>query len=204
MRPRYGRRSERTSAPCHPAANLQSGGNVRASIRDVCTAAYVPLWLNVQTVDWSIRHHARGATAITPVRVPAFIERQIGCSPLVLMVEDVEETRDGIEKLRTADGYRVEPARNEHDAVTRASRCCPDLILVSLAGSPSAVVAAAVRIRRRAGIDTSVPVVVFCVPTIEERAEVMLGRNVWARRPDNFDQLRELLGRLLVRSLGLG
>jgi CheY-like chemotaxis protein len=137
------------------------------------------------------------------VRVTSFIERQVGCAPLVLVVEDVEETRDGIEQLLIADGYRVEPARSEDDAVARASRGCPDLILVSLAGSPTAVVAAAVRIRRRAGIDASVPVVVFCVPTIDEGAEIPLGRNVWATRPDNFDQLRALLGRLLMSSLGL-
>jgi CheY-like chemotaxis protein len=29
---------------------------------------------------------------------------------LILVVEDVEETRDGIEKLLKADGYRVDPA----------------------------------------------------------------------------------------------
>jgi hypothetical protein len=42
--------------------------------------------------------------------------------PLILMVEDVEETRVGIEKLLAADGYRVDPARQEEDAVTRAMR----------------------------------------------------------------------------------
>ena len=130
-------------------------------------------------------------------------ERELGCAPLVLVVEDDEETRDGIEALLRSDGYRIEPARSEDDAVERALRCCPDLILVSLAGSPASVVGAAVRIRRRAGIDASVPVVVFCVPTIVEGAEVPLGRNVWATRPDNFDQLRGLLGRLILESLDL-
>jgi two-component system, OmpR family, response regulator len=138
-----------------------------------------------------------------PPRVTSFLERHIGCAPLVLVVEDDEETRDGIEQLLTADGYRVEPARSEDDAVSRARRCCPDLILVSLAGSPDAVVGAAVRTRRRAGIDATVPVVVFCVPTIEEGAEIALGRNVYITRPDNFDQLRALMGRLLLASIGL-
>ena len=127
----------------------------------------------------------------------------MGCAPLVLVVEDEEETRDGIEHLLTADGYRVEAARSEDDAVDRASRCCPDLILVSLGGSPDAVVAAAVRTRRRAGIDATVPIVVFSVPTIDEGAEIALGRNVFITHPDNFDQLRGLLGRLLLASLGL-
>ena len=121
----------------------------------------------------------------------------------MLVVEDVEETRDGIERLLTADGYRVEPARDEGDAIRRASACCPDLILVSLGGSPDAVVAAAVRIRRQSDLDAAVPVVVFCVPTIDEGAEICIGRNVWVTRPDNFDQLRAMLARLVLSSLGI-
>jgi hypothetical protein len=39
--------------------------------------------------------------------------------------------------------------------------------------------------------------VIFCVPTVDEGAEIALGRNVFVTRPDNFDQLRRLLGRLL-------
>ena len=117
--------------------------------------------------------------------------------PMILVADDEEETRDGIEKLLLADGYRVVPVRDEDAAVRRASRRPPDLILVSLGGSPSQVTAAAVRIRRRAGLDEQVPVVVFCVPTLEEGAEVDLGFNVHATLPDNFDQLRVFLRRLL-------
>ena len=137
------------------------------------------------------------------MRATSFVESELGYVPLVLVVADDEETRDGIEQLLTADGYRVEPARHEEDGVARARRCCPDLILVSLGGAPATVVAAAVRIRRRADIDDAVPVVVFCVPTIDEGAEVALGRQVYVTRPDNFDQLRAFLGRLIVTSLDL-
>ena len=49
-------------------------------------------------------------------------------SPLILVVQDVEETRDGLEKLLTGDGYRVEVARAEDDAVVRAQRTPPDLL----------------------------------------------------------------------------
>jgi DNA-binding response OmpR family regulator len=135
------------------------------------------------------------------VRITSIIERELGCAPLVLVVEDDEETRDGIEALLSTDGYRVEAARREDEAADRASRCCPNLILVSMSGAPEAVVAAAVRIRRRAELDSSVPIVVFSVPTIEEGAEIALGRNVWATRPDNFDQLRALIGRVILGSL---
>jgi len=139
--------------------------------------------------------------AISVVHAISSVERQVGYVPLVLVVEHDEETRDGIEQLLSADGYRVEAARNEEDAVKRALRCCPDLILVTVAGSPDAAVGAAVRIRRRAGIDVAVPVVVFCVPALEQGAEVPLGRNVHVTRPDNFDQLRAFLLRLIVASI---
>jgi DNA-binding response OmpR family regulator len=144
----------------------------------------------------------RGGGAIISVRVLSPVERQIGYVPRVLVVERDEETRDGLEQLLGTDGYRVEPARNEEDAVKRASRCCPDLILVTVAGSPDEAIGSAVRIRRRAEIDTAVPVVVFCVPTIEQGAEVALGRNVYVTRPDNFDQLRDFILRLIVASIG--
>ena len=117
---------------------------------------------------------------------------------LILVVEDVEETRDGIEKLLKADGYRVDPARSEEDAVMRARRESPNLILVSL-GAHVDVVATVARIRARAELSDEIPIVIFCVETIAEGAEVKIGTNVYATRPDNFDQLRSFLGRLLPR-----
>ena len=45
-----------------------------------------------------------------------------GNGAIILVVEDVEETRDGIEDLLNADGYRPMPARHEEDAVERARR----------------------------------------------------------------------------------
>jgi CheY-like chemotaxis protein len=115
----------------------------------------------------------------------------------ILVVEDVEETRDGIEKLLNADGYRVEAARDERYAVESARRKRPDLILVSLGGTPRDVIASARRIRERAGLGNDVPVVVFCVGEVSQGDEVAIGQNVYVTRPDNFDQLRNLLARLL-------
>ncbi len=116
---------------------------------------------------------------------------------IILAVHDVEETRDGIEKLLTADGYRVDAARNEDDAVAKARRQRPDLILVSLAGRPVDVLLAAARIRQRAGLADDIPVVVFCVPTIPEGEEIALANNLYVIRPDNFNQLRAFLARLI-------
>src|SRR5437763_14333775 len=83
-------------------------------------------------------------------------------SSLILVIEDVEETRDGIEKLLQADGYRVDPARNEEDAIRRARRECPDLILISPGGPAMDVSATARRIRQRAELSKAVRVVIIC------------------------------------------
>jgi len=121
-------------------------------------------------------------------------------SLIILVVEDVHETRDGIEKLLRADGYRVALARDERDGIESAQRQCPDLILVSLAGLPREVINTATRIRESAAVAEDVPVVVFCIEEIREGEEVALGKNVHVTRPDNFNQLRSLLTRLLLQT----
>lgn len=118
---------------------------------------------------------------------------------IILVVEDVHETRDGIEKLLKADGYRVALARDEADAMESVQLKRPDLILVSLGGSPREVVSSACRIRDHAGVGDELPVVVFCVHEIPEGDEVAIGHNVHVTRPDNFNQLRSLMTRLLLR-----
>ena len=118
---------------------------------------------------------------------------------IILVVEDVQETREGIERLLMADGYRVLVAKDEPDGIESAQRQRPDLILVSLAGVSREVIVSARRIREKAAIGEDVPVVVFCVEEIAEGDEVAIGENVHITRPDNFNQLRSLLARLLHR-----
>ena len=125
------------------------------------------------------------------------MNREDDMSLAVLVVEDVAETRDGIEKLLKADGYRVALARDEEDGIESAQRQRPDLILVSLGGLARDVIVSARRIRESAAIGEDVPVVVFCVEEIPEGDEVAIGENVHVTRPDNFNQLRSLLARLL-------
>ena len=116
---------------------------------------------------------------------------------VILVIEDVEETRDGIERLLTASGYQVSTARDEEEAVLKASLGQPDLVLICLGLDVVELLPVATRIRERAGLEEKVPVVAFCVPSLDEGTEVEAGRNVYMTRPDNFDQLRALLRRLL-------
>jgi|SRR5687767_726146 len=118
-------------------------------------------------------------------------------APLILVMEDVHETRDGIEKLLTTDGYRVAPARNELDTIESAQHTQPDLILVSLTGLTGEVLAMVHRLRERMAVRDQIPVVIFYVEDIAEGQEVAIGGNIYLTRPDNFNQLRSLLARLL-------
>jgi len=117
--------------------------------------------------------------------------------PAILVVEDVEETRRGIERLLTRDGYKVTTADGENEAVLKVGLQSPDLILMSLDYADAQLVALARRIRDRSGLPAEVPVVVFCSGSVGEGAEVDAGNNVYLIRPDNFDQLRAFISRLL-------
>ena len=121
--------------------------------------------------------------------------------PLILVVEDVHETRYGMEKLLTADGYRVALARDEKEAIEHIHLKRPDLILVSLPGKPNEVILAATRIRESASVGEEAPVVIFCVEGIAEGFEIAIGQNIHLTLPDNFNQLRALLSRLLTKPI---
>jgi CheY-like chemotaxis protein len=118
----------------------------------------------------------------------------------ILVVEDIEETRDGIEMLLKADGYRVEAARNEQYAVESAWRRRPDLILVGLGGTLRDVIATAHQIRERANLGNYAPVVGFCMGEVDAGDEIAVGQNIYVTCPDNFNQLRNLLARLLHKN----
>lgn len=143
-------------------------------------------------------HHDDGSSIAKEVPWETFeMNNEIGGNPLILVVEDVQETRDGFEELLKVDGYRVMLARDELDGIERAQRQRPDLILVSMAGLPGEVLGSGRRIRESAAAGDDVPVVIFCFDEIPEGAEVAIGKNVHIAQPDNFNQLRSLLSRLL-------
>ena len=126
--------------------------------------------------------------------------RKVKKRPLILVVENVYETRAGIDTLLKADGYRVALARAEREAIniTRLER--PDLILVSGSALPDNVLVKARHVRKEAGVDDEIPVVVFCAQNISEGDEVAIGGNVYLTSPDNFNQLRSLIARLLLEA----
>ena len=152
------------------------------------------MWFNAQTpVAACVTLLSRvGVTRVATVR-----NLDDPRTAIILVAHDVEETRNGIEALLTSDGYAIVTAKHEDEAVARARRRRPDLILVSFGGVAVDVILSAARIRQRAGLDNLVPVVIFCVSIVDEGGEVALGNNVHITRPDNFDQLRGFISRLL-------
>ena len=118
-------------------------------------------------------------------------------SSRILIVEDDQETRDSIRELLKHDGYQVDSARDEDEAVERAQRNHPDLILLSLEGAPEQVIATAQRIRIIGDLTQQTPIVIFSLATVPEGAEQELNGNIHVTSPDNFNQLRALLTRIL-------
>ena len=119
---------------------------------------------------------------------------------LILVVEDVHEISDGIERLLKTDGYRIALARDELHAIESAQLTQPDLILINWTGLSAEVLTTVGRIRERAAVTDQTPVV-FWVEDIDEGEEVALEGNVHLTRPDSFNQLRGLLAYLLDESL---
>jgi DNA-binding response OmpR family regulator len=116
---------------------------------------------------------------------------------MILIVEEVEEIRDGIESLLKSDGYRVNSARDENHAISKARSIKPDLILLSRGAPTELMITKALRIRKRAGLTEGVPIVIFSVDALPEGAEVERRGGIYLTRPDNFDQLRKFLRRVL-------
>jgi hypothetical protein len=79
----------------------------------------------------------------------------------------------------------------------KGSRTRPDLVLVSLGGLVDNVIATGKRIRERIQLGSTIPIVIFCVQTIPEGVEIEIDESLFLIRPDNFNQLRGFLGRLL-------
>ena len=139
-----------------------------------------------------------------PMNMKVVDLRKVKKRSLILVVEDVYETRAGIDTLLKANGYRVAFASAEGEAMSSTRPERPDLILVSGAGVPNNVLVTVSRMRQVAAVGDEVPVVVFCARDIPEGEEVAIGENVYLTNPDNFNQLRGLVARLLPEASQAG
>ena len=116
----------------------------------------------------------------------------------ILVVNDVEATRQGIKEMLTDDGYQIETAEDEHNAVNEASCRHFDLLLVSLEGETEEVIESVRRIREDADLEENVPVIIFCADSSDE-VEFAVEPGIYLSCPDDFNQMRSFISRLLTK-----
>ncbi len=120
----------------------------------------------------------------------------------ILLVEEDDETRRVLRANLQTYGYRVLLALDEEDAFDRVGGggAEADLVLINLVGeAPEAALAAGRRIRAHAKYDGRMPLVVMAEKYGKELegTDVNVSGNDWITYPEDHDQLRNLLARLL-------
>ena len=123
---------------------------------------------------------------------------QNGVAQTILVVEDFEDNRFMMRRLLEMSGYRVVEAVNGEQAVEAAERERPDLILMDLSLPKLDGLAATRRIREQHGAARVPIIAVSAHDTTDFHADALAaGCNEYVTKPIDFDQLEELLTRLL-------
>ncbi|HWS54136.1 MAG TPA: response regulator [Pyrinomonadaceae bacterium] len=120
--------------------------------------------------------------------------------PTVLVVEDFEDNRFMMRRLLEMSGYRVVEAVNGKQAVEMAETEHPAIILMDLSLPMLDGLAATRRIREQNGLGRVPIVAVSAHDSADFHAEALAaGCNEYVTKPIDFDQLVQLLDRLLKR-----
>lgn len=125
--------------------------------------------------------------------------------PIILLIEEDNETRSLLRRNLQKDGYRLLLAVDEEDALDRLAggQVRADLILINLVGkAPGEVLQTGQRIRERGRYDSTTPLVVLAEKygTDVEGTDVEVGGNDWITYPEDAEQLHKLLARLIARA----
>ncbi|MDT4967288.1 MAG: two-component system, cell cycle response regulator DivK [Acidobacteriota bacterium] len=121
--------------------------------------------------------------------------------PTIMVVEDFEDNRFMMRRLLEMSGYRVLEAVNGEEAVILARSERPGLILMDLSLPQLDGLAATRRIRQHAELRHVPIVAVSAHDTADFHADALAaGCNDYVTKPIDFDQLEELLNRLLPRN----
>lgn len=124
--------------------------------------------------------------------------------PIILLVEEDDETRAILRKNLQKDGYRLLLAVDEADALERleGGQRTADLILINLVGkAPGEVLQIGRRIRAHGRYDGQTPLVVMAEKygADLEGTDVNVESNDWITYPEDAEQLHRLLARLTAR-----
>ena len=120
--------------------------------------------------------------------------------PTVLVVEDFEDNRFMMRRLLEMSGYHVVEAVNGQQAVELAGEESPDVILMDLSLPMLDGLAATRKIRERDQLARVPIIAVSAHDSADFHAEALAaGCNEYVTKPIDFDQLIQLLDRLLNR-----
>ncbi len=118
---------------------------------------------------------------------------------LILVVEDFEDNRFMMRRLLEMCGYRVTEATNGREAIEKAERERPDLILMDLSLPVIDGLEATRRIRQHPALQHIPIVAVSAHDTRDFQAEAhAAGCASYVAKPVDFDHLELLLKRLLA------
>src|SRR5215212_8300210 len=119
----------------------------------------------------------------------------------VMVVEDFEDNRFMMRRLLEMSGYRVVEAINGEQAIEVAVRERPHLILMDLSLPMLDGLAATRRIRQHHDMRNVPIIAVSAHDTSDFHADALAaGCNDYVTKPIDFDQLEELLRRLLPKN----
>lgn len=119
----------------------------------------------------------------------------------ILVVEDFEDNRFMMRRLLEMTGYSVIEAVNGEEAVRLAEDERPNIILMDLSLPMLDGLAATRRIRQHPDLQQVPIIAVSAHDTIDFHADALAaGCNDYVTKPVDFDQLEEVLSRLLKNS----
>ncbi len=128
------------------------------------------------------------------------MEEKPEARPTVLVVEDFEDNRFMMRRLLEMSGYHVVEAVNGQQAVELAGDESPDVILMDLSLPMLDGLSATRKIRERDQLARVPIVAVSAHDSADFHAEALAaGCNEYVTKPIDFDQLIQLLDRLLHR-----
>lgn len=146
----------------------------------------------------SMSHDPSPANVPLPADRPAARSQTTPHHPTVMVVDDCEDNRFMLRYLLEARGYRVIEAADGLEAVTVTRRERPDLILMDLSLPKLDGLSATRRIREDASL-RDIPIVAVSghVRAEDKAGAFAAGCCGYLIKPIDFDQLYELLNRLL-------
>lgn len=109
----------------------------------------------------------------------------------MLIVEDDDDLRDLLAAMLEEEGFRVDTARHGREALERASRRMPDVILLDMKMPVMDGWTFAMEFEHRYG--RSVPIVVMTAAEHAARRALEIGAAGWISKPFRCEQLVELL-----------